>query len=111
MWQNEMLSVAHVLSYSFKDRLGFYAFNKVNTATGNSNQLTCWVSKEIGRILWNLAVRYRVHSSHLVVLIINQINTYYILTVYLFNISFTVIILFTFGIPVLLGGFYQNSSG
>jgi len=35
------VSVAHVLSYSFKDRPGFYVFNWVNRATGNSNQLTC----------------------------------------------------------------------
>ena len=56
-------------------------------------------------------VRYRAHNSHLVALIINQINQFYILNAYLFNISFTVIISFTFGIPVLLKGFYQNSGG
>jgi hypothetical protein len=111
MWQNETLSVAHILSYCFKDRPGVYVFNKVNTATGNSNQLTCWVSKEIRCIFWNLAVRYRVHNSHLVVLIINQINAFYILTAYLLNVSFTVIISFTFHTPVLLRGFYRSSGG
>lgn len=109
MWQNEMLSVAHILSYSFKDRPGFYVFNKVNTVTGNSNQLTCWVSKEIRCILWNLMVRYCVHNSHLVFLIIKQMNTFYILNAHLFNTSFTVIISFRFVIPILVRDFYQNS--
>jgi hypothetical protein len=111
MWQNEMLYVTHIVSYGFQDRPGFYVFGKVNTATGYLNQLTCWIIKTFRCILWNLAIRYQVHKSHLVVLIIIQINTFCILTVYLLNIRFTVIISFTFGNPGLLKGFYQNSGG
>jgi len=52
-----------------------------------------------------------VHNSHLVVLVINQMNTFYIVTAYLFNTSFTVFFLFTFGITILLRIFYQKSGG